>query len=94
MNFLKRLSVTEDNIIKVVQFHKDLIPDDVLERLSGKEEFIDTDETLNEKIYSISNIKETILDDVEDDTNETTKCRIEGLYKLIEEYEYLMITKV
>ena len=78
--------------IKMAQINEDQIPDDVLERIDGYEEFVDKDIDLSDKIYSVSKLND-ILTDEDDDTNETTKCRIEELYEQIKNFNYLQVVK-
>jgi hypothetical protein len=81
------------NVLKVVQISSDHIDDDVLERLSGNESFIDNDEQLDEKIYPVRLLYEIIID-LEDDTNESTKNKIVDMYEGIKEYNYFMVTNI
>lgn len=82
------------DVLNIIQIPVDLIDSDVLDRLNGTEVFKDTEHKLNENIYSVDNLKEGILDDTLDDTNETTKSKIEILYFALFNYDYFMITKI
>lgn len=64
--------------------------DDVLERLDGLEDYFSASELENNTIFRIETIK-SIIDDPDDDTNETTKCRLESLYEEIKDAQMLMI---
>ena len=87
MEFLKHLNIEKLNIAKVGE---KTLPDDIVERLSGKEKFVDNDTLISSGIYLVKDIKD-MLEDEEDDTNETTKLRIEELYKKIKNFDYLLI---
>ncbi len=87
MEFLKHLNIEKLSIAKV---EEKTLPDDIVERLSGKEKFVDNNTLISGGIYLVKDIKD-MLEDEEDDTNETTKLRIEELYKKIKNFDYLLI---
>ena len=64
------------------------IYDDVLERIDGYESYVGFEN--NSKIYSVG-VLENILFDGEDDTNETTKHRINELFNLMDGAHILFI---
>jgi len=72
---------------KIAYLDASTIPDDVIERLDQLHfyEAIDYDFPV---IYSVSDIKSRILEDEEDDTNETTKTRIEKLINKLKENNF------
>jgi hypothetical protein len=76
--------------IAIAKIHNSAVYDDVLERLHGLEYYSTVSELENSKVYRIGTIK-NIIDDPEDDTNETTKCRLESLYIAIKDAEMLEI---
>ena len=80
------------NVLTVIQIPHSQIKDDVLERMQGKESFTDTDTELGEVLICTDAFNQ-LLEDKEDDTNETTKGRIADLYEKIKAHDYLMITK-
>lgn len=73
----------------IARIGSDEIPDDVLERIDGYEGFHDTDYSGN-KVYYVERINQ-ILKNPEDDTNETTKGRLEDLYEQIKDCAFLWI---
>jgi len=79
--------------IKVAQISGGQVYSDVLERIAGYEEFVDANEAIGDKVFSVDKLNQ-ILTDEEDDTNETTKLRIEELYEQIKDFDYFMITKL
>lgn len=72
------LPIGDMEVAVAVKLYDSEIPSDVLERLDGLESYID-DEYGN-KIYNIEVIKDSILDNPDDDTNQTTKTRLKKLY--------------
>ena len=94
---LQKLCCDESyEMLTVIQINESQIKDDVLERISGKEEFTDitpNGENIGERMYLTSTFGD-ILEDEEDDTNDTTKFRIKELYEKIKHHDYLMITKI
>lgn len=83
------MKIYETNKVLIAQIPNRDIPDDVLERISGYESFDDAEES-GEKIYYVTRIQQ-ILDNPEDDTNETTKGRIEDLYEQIKDCVYFKV---
>ena len=81
--------------IKAVKIDGKQVPDDVLERISGYEiltnEGIDNDMPI--LVYEVSRLKR-ILTNKKDDTNETTKIRIEKLYEQIIGNDLLIIENI
>lgn len=89
---LEKPSITIEKIAKVGNSE---VYDDVLERLYGLEDYHDeiygiSDKIYGNTIYLVETIK-SILDDAEDDTNETTKCRLEAFYETVKGAEYVMV---
>ena len=80
--------------VTVIQLPEDMIPSDVLERIAGYEVFTDADEEIDDKIYSTVCLHDIITYKGDDRTNETTRLRIEELYKKIANFPYFMITKI
>lgn len=81
--------------LKVGMIYAGDIPSDVLERIADYEEFSDNTPNganVGEKIYAVDKLHQ-ILTDKEDDTNATTKHRIEKLYKKVKAFDYFMVTK-
>lgn len=80
----------------IAQINQSEIPDDVLRHLLGSEIFTDTGNgdyyDTEEKIFSVGKIGNR-LTDPEDDTNETTKLRLENLYIQIRDCVYLRIAQ-
>ncbi len=74
--------------IRIAKINRSEVYDDVLERIHGYEDF--SDDEYGNGIYRIKTIKD-ILDDPEDDTNETTRCRLEFLYEEIKDAQMLML---
>lgn len=72
----------------VAKFFKSDIKPDVLERLDGCEDFIDNYHS--NIIFYPTTIKK-ILNTSEDDTNETTKVRLEEFYGLIKDADMVLI---
>lgn len=94
--FLKFLNTPKDELstFNMVQICSQNIPDDVFNRIDGLEDF--DDDTINGsrseiKIFRPDSLKE-IINDEHDDTNETTKYRIELLYNKVKKFDYFMIT--
>ena len=83
----------EFDILRVIQIPENLIPSDVLERIAGYEVFTDVDHEIDDKIYSTVCLHD-IMTNKDDDTNETTKGRIEELYKKIANFPYFMVIKI
>ena len=77
---------------KFVKLYRYRMPEDVFERLDSDrcEKYFDYD--YGNRIYLVKTIKE-ILEDPEDDTNETTRFRLEELYQILlkEKARYLII---
>ncbi len=84
-SFMKFLSEEKMDIVTTVII-RDSIPDDILERISGYE----SDEDGAGNTYS-SEVLGDILSDENDDTNETTRFRIELLYDKIKAYDYFTV---
>lgn len=84
----------EFDVLKVIQISETFIPSDVLERISGYEVFTDTDEEIDDKIYSTVSLHNIITDKGDDRTNENTRLRVEALYKKIANFPYFMVTKI
>jgi len=79
----------ETNKALIARIGHDEIPDDVLDRIQGYQSFDDADGTSDE-IYYVERINQ-ILQNPEDDTNETTKGRLEDLYEQIKDCAFLWI---
>ena len=75
---------------KVVIISENSIPDDVMERIFGYEVVDQANESSKTKVYGIG-VLGGILANKEDDTNETTKIRIEFLYKKIKKFDFFVI---
>lgn len=73
---------------KIAKLRQSEVKGDVLDRLDGLEDYVDY-ETGN-KIYYPKTIKR-IFDDLEDDTNEITKCRLEDLYEQVKDSDMIII---
>jgi len=85
-----KIDIEDFEQLKTIQIPRIYLPGDVLERLKGRETFVDTEE-IGDEIIPIDSIND-IITDSEDDTNETTKIRLEELYKQIKDFDYLMLT--
>lgn len=66
---------------------KVLVTWDVIDRMDGLDAWQDEDELY---VYKTEDLKR-ILDNPEDDTNETTKCRLEDLYEKVKDYKYFKL---
>lgn len=77
--------------VKIARASDSCVKDDVLKRLYGLEDYVSNGNFGEERIFKVQTIK-NILDDPEDDTNETTKCRLEDLYRHVKGAQYLFIT--
>jgi len=77
----------------IARIGHDEIPDDVLDRIQGYQSFNDTDGARGDEIYYVERINQ-ILQNPEDDTNDTTKGRIGELYEQIKDCSYLRIAMV
>jgi len=97
----EKINIASCKKATIVIIPGDSVPDDVLERLEDKEDFADnqneegTNNFLRPKntiIFAVSTLF-NLLNDEEDDTNDSTRNRIDILYNKVKEYDYLMITK-
>jgi len=77
------------NKILIAQLDVDEIPDDILERISGYQLF-DGEHSI---IYS-TKVLHKIINDKEDDTNDTTKSRIKNLYAQIKNCAYFQLATI
>ena len=82
----------ETNKTLIARIGHDEIPDDVIDRIQGYQSFDDTDNARGDEIYCVERINQ-ILQNPEDDTNETTKGRLEDLYEQIKDCNFLWIGK-
>lgn len=64
--------------VTVVKLYSSEIQSDVLESLDGLESY--SDDEYGNKIYDAKVIKDSILDNTDDDISKTTKMRLESLY--------------
>ena len=60
--------------MSVVLIQRNLIPEDIMERIAGYSTYQHTDGC--DEIYDIDCLRDIVVNDSEDDTNETTKHRI------------------
>ena len=81
--------------LTVAKVKRSQVPGDVLERIDGYEVMDGDNATYSRSqpamtMYDVKSLKK-ILTDKEDDTNATTKYRIELLYNQVKSYDYLLI---
>lgn len=75
-------------ILKIIAFQISAIPDDVIDRITGKD--IAESYTAKDALFKTDILKQ-ILTDKEDDTNETTRHRIKLLYRKIKRFNYFTL---
>ena len=66
------------------------ISDDVIDRLAGLQDFTPEEFLSGTVIFYPETIRQ-IMDDEDDNTNETTKLKIQNLYEKIKDCQYLII---
>lgn len=80
--------------LKAVVIQEAQVPSDVLERIADYESFstvgISDAPQVTDLIYGVNTLKR-ILQDKNDDTNETTKLRVEELYSQVKKFDLLII---
>ena len=86
--------VRDLKVVTTVEIDAELISDDVLERIDGNELSKEKLSFLGKssKTFAV-NILNNILINKDDDTNETTKYRIELLYHKIKNFHYFKVIK-
>lgn len=77
----------------IIQLNWNDMPSDILDRIQDTE--IYTDETINgipegKKLYSVKWVHDLLTND-EDDTNDSTRDKLQELYADIQEYDYFLI---
>ena len=88
MDFNKKYNI---ETLKVVRIKDTEIDSDILERIDGYGDLWD-EENSTTNFYSVVRVFEKILTDKKDDTNESTKLKIENLYNQIKDFDYLKIS--
>jgi len=79
--------------LEIAQISEGQMFNDVLEIIDELEEFVDTNETLNERIFRVEMLNEILLNE-ENDIEEITKLRIEELFEQVKDFAYFMLTKI
>ncbi len=80
------------NTVKMIQIPENSLLDGVVKELQGRESFVDTDEDLNEKIYT-GDVFEAILSEDSGQLKTKVVKQLEELAQLIDS-EYVQITQI
>lgn len=76
------------DVLNVIQINKSYLDEDVLNLLHGWESFIDTDNRVNDRIYSVDMLKEDLMNS---EINADLHGKIETVYFALFNFDYFMI---
>lgn len=81
--------ISNCDVINIIQINRNYLDEDILNLIKGHEAYIDSDLVVNDNIYSVNNLKESILPNLDMQTEIAGK--IETLYFALFNFDYFMI---